>query len=467
MKVKLDMVDRSVFFPIETKRKTLQRRGGTKPLSLSALALPAVDAAALFAVVALFGWGSRLCAAYGVVAFLGLAATGMQRGRINPMVSQDLPQILSRLSVPLLLLAVLALSSGVDAARLPDLLRVTAAAAVLVPMGRGLTYATIRLLRARGHLLERAVIIGAGQIGTQVATILREHREYGLEPVGFLDSLEGSGLSMPILGDAHALVPVVEGHQVTTVIIAFGAIGEGQLVGVLRACDALPVEVYVVPRFFELGIAQTGVTTEDVWGIPLIHLRRSALRPGARITKRAFDLVLATVGLLVLAPLFLAIALAVRRSSPGPVFFRQSRIGKDERPFELLKFRTMRVNDDSDTTWSVADDARVTQIGRFLRRTYLDELPQLLNVLRGEMSLVGPRPERPHFAQRFAQEVPRYDDRHRVAGGITGWAQVHGLRGDTPIPDRARFDNHYIENWSLWRDVVILARTIASVLLGR
>jgi lipopolysaccharide/colanic/teichoic acid biosynthesis glycosyltransferase len=157
----------------------------------------------------------------------------------------------------------------------------------------------------------------------------------------------------------------------------------------------------------------------------------------------------------------------VRRSSPGPVFFRQSRIGKDERQFELLKFRTMRVNDDSDTTWSVADDARVTQIGRFLRRTYLDELPQLLNVLRGEMSLVGPRPERPHFAQRFAQEVPRYDDRHRVPGGITGWAQVHGLRGDTPIPDRARFDNHYIENWSLWRDVVILARTIASVLLGR
>jgi exopolysaccharide biosynthesis polyprenyl glycosylphosphotransferase len=467
MKVKLDMVDRSVFFPIQTKRKTLQRRGGAKPLSLSALALPAVDAAALFAVVALFGWSSRLCAAYGIVAFLGLAARGMQRGRINPTVSQDLPQILSRLSVPLLLVAVLALSSGASAARLPDLLRVTAAAVVLVPVGRGVTYGTIRLLRARGYLLERAVIIGAGQIGAQVATILREHREYGLEPVGFLDSLEGSGLSMPILGDAHALVPVMEDNQVTTVIIAFGAIAEGELVGVLRACDALPVEVYVVPRFFEMGIAQHGVTTDDVWGIPLIHLRRSALRPRARMTKRAFDLVLATVGLLLLAPLFLAIALAVRRSSPGPVFFRQPRVGKDERLFELLKFRTMRVNDDSDTTWSVADDARVTRIGRFLRRTYLDELPQLLNVLRGEMSLVGPRPERPHFAQRFAQEVPRYDDRHRVPGGITGWAQVHGLRGDTPIPDRARFDNHYIENWSLWRDVVILARTITSVLLGR
>jgi lipopolysaccharide/colanic/teichoic acid biosynthesis glycosyltransferase len=149
------------------------------------------------------------------------------------------------------------------------------------------------------------------------------------------------------------------------------------------------------------------------------------------------------------------------------VFFRQLRIGEDGRPFQLLKFRTMQVNSDSDTTWSVVGDARVTRVGRLLRRTYLDELPQLLNVLRGEMSLVGPRPERPHFASRFAREVPRYHERHRVHGGITGWAQVHGLRGDTPIADRARFDNHYIEHWSLWRDVVIVVRTLANVLLGR
>jgi lipopolysaccharide/colanic/teichoic acid biosynthesis glycosyltransferase len=146
----------------------------------------------------------------------------------------------------------------------------------------------------------------------------------------------------------------------------------------------------------------------------------------------------------------------------------QSRAGgKDGQSFELLKFRTMQVNDDSDTTWSVVGDARVTRVGGLLRCTYLDELPQLLNVLRGEMSLIGPRPERPHFAHRFAREVPRYGDRHRMPGGITGWAQVHGLRGDTPIPDRARFDNYYIEHWSLWRDLVIVARTFANVLLGR
>jgi exopolysaccharide biosynthesis polyprenyl glycosylphosphotransferase len=464
--VKLDMVDRSILFPIETKRRTVQRRG-TKPLRPSALAFRAVDAAALLAVVTLFGRGSPLGAAYGVVAFLALTATGMQRIRINPTLSHDLPQLFIRLAMSLLLLAVLALLFGVGAVWLPDLLRVAAAAAVLVPVGRGSAYAAIRMLRARGYALERAVIVGAGDVGAQMATILQEHRQYGLVPVGFLDSLKGSGLSMPILGDANALVSVVESQQVTTVIIAFGAMGEEELVGVLRSCDVLPVEVYVVPRFFELGIAQPGVPMEDVWGIPLVRLRRSALRPSARFAKRAFDLVLTIVALLVLAPVFLAVALAVRRSSPGPVLFRQFRIGKGGRPFELLKFRTMRVNDDSDTTWSVAGDLRVTQIGRFLRRSYLDELPQLLNVLRGEMSLVGPRPERPHFARRFAHEVPRYGDRHRVAGGITGWAQVHGLRGDTPIPDRARFDNHYIENWSLWLDVVILARTIVSVLLGR
>ena len=457
----------------ETKTKTVQRRGA-KPPRPSALVIPAADAAALLVVAALFGRGSGLGAVYGVAAFLALAATGTQSARINPTLGNDLPVLLGRLVVPFSLLAGLAALGKVGAASLPDLVGVMAAAVVLVPAGRGVAYAAMRSARARGHLLERALIVGAGEVGAQVARVLQEHREYGLVPVGFVDSFDGSGLSMPVLGDAHVLAATVERNQVRTVIVAFGAMGEQELVGVLRACDALPVEVYVVPRFFELGIAPGGLSAEDVWGIPLIRLRRLALRRTARLTKRAFDLVGAGVGLLLLAPVFLAAALAVRRSSPGPVFFRQLRIGKDGRPFELVKFRTMRVNDDSDTNWSVVDDARVTRVGRLLRRTNLDEVPQLLNVLRGEMSLVGPRPERPHFAHRFAGEVPRYGDRHRVPGGMTGWAQVHGLRGDTPIPDRARFDNHYIEHWSLWRDVVVVARTLvivvrtlANVLFGR
>jgi lipopolysaccharide/colanic/teichoic acid biosynthesis glycosyltransferase len=156
----------------------------------------------------------------------------------------------------------------------------------------------------------------------------------------------------------------------------------------------------------------------------------------------------------------------VRCSSPGPIFLRQRRIGQGGHEFELLKFRSMAVNEDGDTAWT-ASDAGMTPVGRILRRTSIDELPQMFNVLRGDMSVVGPRPERPHFARQFMAEVRRYNDRHRVPVGITGWAQIHGLRGDTPIPDRVRFDNYYIEHWSLWRDVVIVAQTIGKLLTLR
>ncbi len=461
------MVARSSTSQTKT-RSTIIRRHGARPAPLARLVVPACDAAALLLAVVSFGRESRLAVAYGATAFLTLVATGMRPRRVNPTLGHDIPALLGRLAVAFLITVGLVLLPGrVLAASLQDMAKVTWAAVVLVPVGRGTAYAVMRSARSRGHLLERALIVGADEVGAHGARVLREHREYGLVPVGFVDSLKGRGLSMPVLGDAHSLVQTVERNQVTIVIIAFGAMSEEELAGVLRLCDTLPVEVYVIARFFQLGVAPESHSVEDVWGIPMIWLRRPARRRTARLTKRTFDLVAAGVGLLLSAPVLLAAALAVRCSGPGPIFFRQVRIGKDGQPFQLLKLRTMQVNDDSDTTWSVAADVRVTRVGRVLRRTYLDELPQLLNVLRGEMSLIGPRPERPHFAHRFAREVPRYGDRHRVPGGITGWAQVHGLRGDTPIPDRARFDNHYIEHWSLWGDVVIVARTFANVLLGR
>jgi exopolysaccharide biosynthesis polyprenyl glycosylphosphotransferase len=183
-----------------------------------------------------------------------------------------------------------------------------------------------------------------------------------------------------------------------------------------------------------------------------------------RMAKRAFDSTIAGLMLLVLSPLYGMLALAVRFSSPGPVYFRQRRIGKNGREVEIYKFRSMRVNDESDVQWSVDEDDRVTKIGRIMRKTSLDELPQLWNVLKGDMSLVGPRPERPFFVEQFEQEVPRYGDRHRVPVGLTGLSQVNGLRGDTSIADRAWFDNHYIENWSVGGDLVILARTAGAVI---
>ena len=256
---------------------------------------------------------------------------------------------------------------------------------------------------------------------------------------------------------------VLSEERIDRVIVGFGVTREAEMVDVFRACEDASVEIHVLPRFFELATSINGPNADDVWGYPLFHLRRSLVRSRARFAKRAFDASVAAAALLVLSPLYLAIALVVKVTSPGPVHFRQQRVGQRGVIVDVLKFRSMRVNPRSDVEWKPAHDS-VTRIGRVLRVTGLDELPQLWNILRGDMSFVGPRPERPFFVEQFKVDVPRYDDRHRVPVGLTGLAQVHGLRGDTSIDERARLDNQYIENWSLWRDVVILFQTSAAVI---
>jgi exopolysaccharide biosynthesis polyprenyl glycosylphosphotransferase len=269
---------------------------------------------------------------------------------------------------------------------------------------------------------------------------------------------------VPHLGGVGRLDGVLAAKGVGNVVVAFSRTGEHRLIEVLRATTSQGVDVYVVPRFFDIAIA--GVEASDLWGLPLQRLRQPGpLVRGWRL-KRLFDLVVASALLLVASPVLAALAIAVKVSSPGPVLFRQRRLGLNARPFDLLKFRSLPVNGDSDTTWSVTTDPRIGRVGRFLRASSLDELPQLWNVLRGEMSLIGPRPERPHFAARFDAEIPHYPARLRVPPGLTGHAQVHGLRGDTSIEDRARFDNRYIERWSVWHDLAILLRTGGVVLRG-
>jgi exopolysaccharide biosynthesis polyprenyl glycosylphosphotransferase len=241
---------------------------------------------------------------------------------------------------------------------------------------------------------------------------------------------------------------------------------EPTTVQILRTCDRHKCEIFVVPRLFEMHGLGSGV--DQIWGLPLVRLRRAAFRAPSWRLKRLFDVVVSGVALLLLAPLMLACALAVRLEGGRGVLFRQERVGLDGRPFQLLKFRSLRPasDDESRTRWNVANDARMGRVGRFLRHTSLDELPQLLNILRGDMSLVGPRPERPHFVHEFTREFPRYAARHRVPAGLTGLAQVHGLRGDTSIEERAQFDNAYIETWSLWSDVKIMLRTAWAVVRG-
>ncbi len=247
-------------------------------------------------------------------------------------------------------------------------------------------------------------------------------------------------------------------------VIGYGGMSSAGLVDVLRTCDRINVEIYVVPRLFELHTMRG--SDDHIWGLPLVRVRRPAQRALTWRVKRAFDVTLATAGLLLTAPVTLAVALAVRLELGRGIIFKQTRVGLEGRPFELMKFRSVRESPAvAQGTWTVSEE-HIGRVGRFIRRYSLDEIPQLLNVIRGDMSLVGPRPERPEYVQQFCAAVPRYVHRHRVPVGMTGLAAVNGLRGDTSIEDRAQFDNWYIDNWSLWLDFKILIRTVAAVLRG-
>ncbi len=426
-----------------------------------AVVTPSFDAAALIGGLAIAssldakGWGTL------ALAFVLVRLVGGHGRRLNPAVGDEFP----------LLVAVVCASgiAGAAAAGFGDETgRVAESAAIgagLVVAGRVLAYDIVRRMRRRGVGLRNTLILGGGPIAAEIAETLLRSPEYGLRPVGFVDERNGRELPLPYLGSTRELSAVAAAHDVDRLLVAYGPSREEDLVDVLRAWDERPLEIFVVPRLFELGVGADG-NADDVNGIPLVKLHRHALRGPTWKLKRAADLVAAAAGLVIAAPLLICAAVAVRLDSPGPILFRQARVGRRGRVIEILKFRTMLVNDDADTTWSVNGDARQTSVGRILRATHMDELPQLISVLKGDMSLVGPRPERPYYADLFAAEIPRYQDRHRVPVGMTGWAQIHGLNGDTSIHDRARFDNRYIERWSFWRDLVILGRTVKAVLTG-
>ncbi|MCU1674556.1 MAG: exopolysaccharide biosynthesis polyprenyl glycosylphosphotransferase [Frankiales bacterium] len=349
----------------------------------------------------------------------------------------------------------------------PALLGTAAIFACSAVLARALAYAAVRRTRALGWVAHPTLVLGAGRIGGHLAQLLLEHPSYGLRPVGFLDSdplLEPDERPVPVLGDNDALASVIVEFGVRDVIVAFGSAPGSHMVDIIRTCDRLHAEIFFVPRLFELH--NTSRDMDQVWGLPLVRLRRAAFRTFSWRLKRGLDVCVSAVALLLLSPLLGVIAAAVRAEGGPGILFRQQRVGLDGRAFDLLKFRSLKPVDEAEsaTLWNVAADDRLGPVGRFLRRSSLDELPQLWNILRGDMTLVGPRPERPHFVATFARTYPRYTARHRVPAGLTGWAQVHGLRGDTSIEERARFDNFYIENWSLWSDVKIMLRTLSSVL---
>ncbi|HEY9240727.1 MAG TPA: sugar transferase, partial [Streptosporangiaceae bacterium] len=370
-----------------------------------------------------------------------LAIAGLHRLRICLRVADQAGRITMAAALPGLLL----LPWAAHPVQVLWLVLVTAAAVIAA---RTAGSAALRAAHRRGRLTERAVLAGTGPAAGRLARLLREHPELGLRVTRCASVAELAGLA----GQPRAsrvIVTDLDGDQPAAV-------------AALRACRQLGADVCVLPPAGGLGLAVPAGCLDEVWGVRLIPLRGVAWRGPARLAKRALDIAIAAVALVVTGPVFAVAAAVARLRLPHPVLFRQVRVVGGGRLAEIVKLRTLGQHGDPDTAWRVPDE-KCGPLGRFLRITHIDELPQLVSVLRGDMSLVGPRPERPYFTRQFTKDIPDYAARQRMPAGMTGWAQVHRLNGDTSITDRARFDNTYIEYWSFWLDLVILARTVTSV----
>ena len=325
----------------------------------------------------------------------------------------------------------------------------------------------LRFARRRGYNLRYAVVVGDGELAATVVSRLAARTDVGIEVLGVVgDDKEGMGGARR-LGGYSDLRAVLDAHVVDHVILALVHEDYGRLGGLLEAVGDEPVTIHVVPDLFRFASLRGGV--EEFEGMPFIHLRDSPLHGWSQVTKRAFDLVFSCALLIGLAPVLLLLALGVKLTSRGPVLYRQERMGLDGQRFRMLKLRTMRVDAEVGTgpIWAAEDDPRRVPYGALLRRLSLDELPQFVNVLRGEMSVVGPRPERPFFVEQFRRTVPGYMLRHKVKSGVTGWAQVNGLRGNTSLEKRIQYDLEYIERWSLWLDVKIIVLTVVRIVFER
>ena len=329
---------------------------------------------------------------------------------------------------------------------------------VAVSLWRATFREVLRVARRRGVNLRRAVIVGGGGPAAEILAALRRRPDIGVSVLGLVgDTQEGAGGLW--LGGFEDLRAVLDREQVDLVLIALPHGDYARLAAVLTDIGDDPVAIHLVPDVYGLVSMRGGI--EEFEGVAIIHLRESPLFGWNRVLKRAVDLVVGGLALITLAPLLLVIALVIRATSSGPVLLRQERMGLDGDAFSMLKFRTMRVDAEAQSgpVWATADDSRRTRVGAFLRRFSFDELPQLLNVLRGDMSLVGPRPERPVFVETFRHRIPGYMLRHKVKAGMTGWAQINGWRGNTSLEKRIEYDLYYIERWSLGFDLEILVKT--------
>ena len=333
--------------------------------------------------------------------------------------------------------------------------------ALALTMVRRLVWWAVKYLRSRGLNYGRAVIVGTGRTARLAAKTIRNNAWTGLEVVGFVDNRKVDTLcGLPLLGNIDQLAEIVAQRRVDHVFVALPLTRYAQLPEVYRALADVLVDVQLVPDLSDFTAAK--LRTLEIDKVSFLGLRQSPHYGWPRTAKRAMDLVIGGLALGLLTPLMLVLAALVKRGSPGPILFRQTRMGLRGRTFQMLKFRSMRSDAEAATgpVWATTDDPRCTPLGQFMRRWSLDELPQLINVLRGDMSLVGPRPERGVFVERFRKRIPNYAQRHQVKTGMTGWAQIHGWRGDTSLRQRIRCDLYYVSHWSLWLDLRILVLTV-------
>jgi Undecaprenyl-phosphate glucose phosphotransferase len=329
----------------------------------------------------------------------------------------------------------------------------------------------LRSLRRRGYNLRHVLVVGSGRLAEEVIARVHAHPEVGLRVVGVLAehsaAVSRRVAGVPVLGEYGGLKRTIERGPVDQVIVALPREEAHHLEKVLSDLDDELANVKLVPDLMDVLTLRSSV--EELDGLPIINLRDTPMLGWAAVQKRALDLVLSSLALTIAAPVMGLVALSILCTSGRPIFYTQDRMGLDGRVFRMSKFRSMRPDAEALTgpVWAQSDDSRRTRLGQFLRRFSLDELPQLWHVLRGEMSMVGPRPERPIFIQDFRREIPGYMLRHKVKAGLTGWAQIHGWRGQTSLDQRIEHDIYYIQNWSLGLDLRILLQTGWSVLFGR
>ncbi len=337
-------------------------------------------------------------------------------------------------------------------------------AIILLLLGR-LAHQMLRTaLRHRGWGKDRVIVVGTGDMAQVVVQRILRSPYLGYELLGVVNGVENGREvgGVPVLGSPEDLPTLIDNLGLDEVIIAMPEKGHRETVRVISYCERGRVSIKIFPDVFQFVTSQASI--DELGGLPLLSVRDYSLRGYLLIFKRLMDFMGSALGLVLLSPLMLLIAVAIKLESPGPVFFVQERMGLDAKPFRMIKFRSMRRDAERDGPgWTTDNDPRQTKLGTLIRKIEADELPNLINVLLGEMSLVGPRPEQAHYVDEFRQTVPRYMDRHQEKGGMTGWAQVNGLRGDTSIAERTKYDLWYMENWSILLDIKIILRTFWQI----